>query len=178
MADYDGEITIQKKTFKMLSEVSNRYKAGHVLNENEAGVLNQTLAENLRNNFASKVRDGVEAGVDDETLQQQFDDYATDYEFGVRTGGGGFRGDPVMTLAMAAARQLFRNYVKTNKLDEDEWNAAKITQVAKQLLDRQGPEGKIITAARKQVEAEQAAAKEALAEVGEIASEQTAQAAE
>src|SRR5262245_45849295 len=84
---YD-QITIQGQTFK----VPIRYSAGHQLTDGEAGALNQTFHENLRNNFASKVRDGIEAGVPVETLQQQLDDYATDYQFGVRSGGGGFRG--------------------------------------------------------------------------------------
>ena len=32
------------------------YRQGHILNENEANTLNQTFAENLRNNFAKKVK--------------------------------------------------------------------------------------------------------------------------
>ena len=60
---YD-QITIQGQVFR----VPLRYKAGDVLKENEAGALNQTYHENLRNNFASKVRDGVEAGASNEAL--------------------------------------------------------------------------------------------------------------
>lgn len=33
-----------------------RYSAGHVLSQDEALVLNQTLGENLRNNFATNIR--------------------------------------------------------------------------------------------------------------------------
>lgn len=33
-----------------------RYSEGHVLTEEEAKVLNQTLGENLRNNFATRIR--------------------------------------------------------------------------------------------------------------------------
>jgi hypothetical protein len=95
---YD-QITIQGQTFR----VPIRYAAGHTLTEGEASALNQTLHENLRNNFARKVAEGSEAGIPQETLQQQLDDYANDYQFGVRTGGGGFRGDPVMTMAMNIA---------------------------------------------------------------------------
>src|SRR6476646_11844528 len=76
---YD-EITIQGQVFR----VPLRYAAGHTLTEGEASALNQTLHENLRNNFAKKVNEGTEAGVPKETLQQQLDDYANDYQFGVR----------------------------------------------------------------------------------------------
>jgi len=170
---YD-QITIQGQVFR----VPIRYAAGHQLNDGEAGALNQTLHENLRNNFAKKVAEGQEAGVPLETLQQQLDDYANDYQFGVRTGGGGFRGDPVMTLAMNIAREMVRTAIKTKGLDQDEWPASRISQAAKALLDSQGDDGKIIQTARKQVEAEKEAAKEAMASVNELLDGAGAQAAQ
>jgi hypothetical protein len=160
---YD-QITIQGSVFR----VPIRYAAGHVLTEGEAGALNQTLHENLRNNFAKKVAEGTEAGVPMETMQQQLDDYANDYQFGVRSGGGGFRGDPVMTLAMNVARELVRNAIKTKGLDTDEWPASRISQAAKALLDSQGEDGKIMQTARKTIEAEKEAAKEAMQSVNEL----------
>jgi len=170
MPEYD-QITIQGKTFR----VPLRYSAGHQLNENEAAALNQTYHENLRNNFAKKVSDGDEAGVPQETLQQQLDDYANEYQFGVRTGGGGFRGDPVMTLAMGVARELIRNAIKAKGYDMEQWPASRISQAAKALLDQQGPDGKIIQTARTQVEAEKNAAKEAMTSVNELLDQQAAQ---
>src|SRR5262245_48329413 len=163
MADGYDQITIQGKPFR----VPVRYAAGHTLNEGEAGALNQTLHENLRNNFASKVRDGLEAGLSDEVLQQQRDDYAAEYAFGVRTGGG-YRGDPVTTLAMNAARLIIRQAVKSKGFNEDEWPASRVSQAAKALLDQQGADGKIMAAARAQVEAEKQAAAEAMTSVNEI----------
>jgi hypothetical protein len=160
---YD-QITIQGHTFR----VPIRYAAGHQLNEGEAGALNQTLHENLRNNFAKKVSEGVEAGVGLDVLQSQLDDYANDYQFGVRTGGGGFRGDPVMTLAMNTARELVRNAIKKKNLDADEWPASRVSQAARALLEQQGENGKIVSMARKQVEAERDAAKEAMDSVSEL----------
>lgn len=98
------------------------YAEGHTLNENEAAVLNQTLAENLRNNFASRVGAAVEKAavenglaeadedgkvkldketraealeyVDTVALQQEFLKYVQNYEFGVRRGGGGAAAEP------------------------------------------------------------------------------------
>jgi len=169
---YD-EITIQGQVFR----VPLRYAAGHSLTEGEAGALNQTFHENLRNNFAKKVNEGTEAGVTKDILQQQLDDYANDYQFGVRTGGGGFRGDPVMTLAMNISRELVRQAIKTKGLDQEEWPASRVSQAAKALIDNQGENGKILATARKQVEAEKEAAKEAMASVSELldASAQAAQ---
>lgn len=167
---YD-QITIQGQTFR----VPIRYSEGHTLNAGEASALNQTLHENLRNNFAKKVSEGVEAGVPLETLQQQLDDYANDYQFGVRTGGGGFRGDPVMTLAMGIAREMVRNAIKAKNLPTDDWPPSRISQMAKALLDSQGEDGKIISTARAQVEAEKEAAKAAMASVSELLDQAPAQ---
>jgi len=160
---YD-QITIQGHPFR----VPIRYAAGHPLTDGEASALNQTLHENLRNNFAKKVAEGTEAGVSMEVLQQQLDDYANDYQFGVRTGGGGFRGDPVMTLSMNIARELVRNAIKAKGLNAEDWPASKVSQAAKSLLDAQGDDGKIVATARKQVEAEKEAAKEAMSSVSEL----------
>lgn len=173
MANGYETITIQKRSFK----VPVRYAAGHTLTENEAAALNQTYWENLRNNFAGKVSDGNEAGLDDETLQKQLDDYAQDYQFGERRGGGGFRGDPVKTAAMAIAREMVRNAIKAKQLDPDQWPASKVTSTAQALLDKQGDSGTIMTAARQQVEAEKNAANAAMAEVGEVLDQQGQQAA-
>lgn len=87
------------------------YAEGHPLTAGEASQLNQVLAENLRNNFAGKVKDAkaaayVEANggkaedvtdaqlkgvtLDDaviESLRAEFTEYAETYEFGVRRGG-------------------------------------------------------------------------------------------
>jgi len=86
-------ITIAKHEF----EVPSPYAAGHVLNENEAAALNQTFKENLRNNFAPKVK--AKATNEDESvrelteqevaeLQNELDTIAASYEFGVRGSRG------------------------------------------------------------------------------------------
>lgn len=93
--------TVQGLTFNM----PQPYAAGsHELTEGEASQLNQVLAENLRNNFAAKIRAQLEAhratnkipedqevGVDvldKDELDAEFAAYATKYEFGVRQSGG------------------------------------------------------------------------------------------
>ena len=94
------EITIQGLTF----EVPAPYSEGHVLTAGEASALNQTLAENLRNNFAvnikkaiakyrevNKIADEVEIAadkLDKDELDAELAKYATEYKFGVRKSGG------------------------------------------------------------------------------------------
>lgn len=124
------QITIAGQTFN----APQPYGQGDVLTANEASALNQTYAENLRNNFASKVKEASEAGTFDlEVFQSRFDEYASDYEFGVRTGGGR-TGDPVQAEAMSICRDLVRKaIVKQNKKLAD-YSAAKITELAKSQL--------------------------------------------
>ena len=94
------QITIAGRTFT----VPTPFAEGHVLNANEASALNQTFHENIRNNTAKKIKE-IE---DQEQAKAVVDDYADGYQFGVRSGGGGFRGDPVMTEAMSIAREAVR----------------------------------------------------------------------
>lgn len=89
------DITIQGEVFS----VPQPYGEGHTLTANEAAALNQVLAENLRNNFASRVAKAKEAadpkpnaeGVvaaavpfNKDGLQTELDAYAAEYKFGER----------------------------------------------------------------------------------------------
>lgn len=82
-------LTIQGLTF----HAPIRYSAGHVLTDVEAKVLNQTLAENLRNNFADTVKAAIEkagdkALVDMAELRAEFATYAAEYTFAAGPGRG------------------------------------------------------------------------------------------
>jgi hypothetical protein len=97
-------ITIQGLTF----EVSQPYAAGHVVTEMEAMALNQTRAENIRNNFAKTVKDAqAEDGsvTDDQkkALAKELAEYDKQYEFSV---GGGRSLDPIQKEAKIIATQL------------------------------------------------------------------------
>jgi hypothetical protein len=157
------QITIQQTPFR----VPMRYAAGHTLNDNEAAALNQTLHENLRNIWAPKVKSGLANGETPETLQAKFDTYAAEYQFGRRRAprGGSSGPDPVPTIALAMAKDIVRKAVKAKGLG---WPTSKISVAAKQLLDRQGPEGALIQTARARAEAERAAGEAAMAEVGAV----------
>lgn len=165
------QITIQKHAFK----VPLRYTAGHTLTEGEAGALNQVLHENLRNNFAKRVTDGIKAGRTIPELQAQLDSYAAEYVFGVRSGTPRHRGDPVMAVAMNMARAVVRTQIQKNNLPEAAWPATRVSAAAKAIIESQGPDGKILATARQQIEAERAAARDALAAVNELLNDATEQ---
>lgn len=103
------------------------YAEGHALTEAEAAMLNQTLAENFSNNLRKRIEDGVtdadgnktrdygESGDADADLQALVDSYMTEYQPGVRSGGGGAPRvtDPVEKEARKLARQQASDYVKS-----------------------------------------------------------------
>lgn len=115
-------ITIAGKSY----EVAAKYVAGHVLLANEASALNQTLFENLRNNFAAKAKEGAS--------QADFDAYASTYEFGVRTGGGGSR-DPVEVEAMNLARDAVKKKIVASGKKVSDFTAAQISTAAGKLVE-------------------------------------------
>jgi hypothetical protein len=127
------------------------YAAGHVLTENEANALNQVRFENLRNNFATKAKEGG--------TQEDFDAYASSYQFGVRTGGGA-RLDPVQAEAMSLAKDQVKLAIKGAGKNLSDYKAAAITAAAEKLLA--GPKGADIKqlAAKRVEEAQKAGASE------------------
>jgi hypothetical protein len=79
-----AEIVIQGATFLC----PQPYAEGHSLNANEASALNQVYAENIRNNLAGKIKKAREADENYVLPQEEFDAYASSYEFGVRQASG------------------------------------------------------------------------------------------
>lgn len=86
--------TIQIKMKGLVLEASAPFEEGHTLTKAEADALNQVRAENVRNNFAGKINEALEAaGVQLATelpadlqkqFQTEFSDYDDEYEFGIR----------------------------------------------------------------------------------------------
>ena len=89
------------------------YSAGHALTESEARALNQVRHENLRNNFAAKVKahlDGGEGAPTATELPALFAEYAAAYDFAMPGVGGTTRTlDPIEKEAMSLAKDLLRN---------------------------------------------------------------------
>lgn len=108
-------ITIQGLNF----DVSAPYSEGHSLTEAEARALNQTRAENIRNNMAKTIKEAKEKHGETlpaevaEELRAAVAKYDTEYEFTLNVGGGGARvTDPVEAEAIKIARAAIRAQAK------------------------------------------------------------------
>lgn len=120
------EITIQGISFTIPAP----YYEGYVVTAAEAAALNQTYAENLRNNFAKSVKAAAEADaqVDVETLQAQLTEYASTYEFQGRRRSVATPVDPVAREAYKIAKQavveaLQKRSIKVKDLPEGKLDA-------------------------------------------------------
>jgi len=142
-------VTIAGKIFS----VPQPYFEGHTLKANEASALNQVFAENIRNNFAAKVKEADAAGTFDHSAHPaKLDEYASAYEFGVRTGGGGGRiSDPVEVEALGIARDKVRKQIVKQGGKLSDYSAKAISAKAAEVLAKH-PEwretAKAIVAAR------------------------------
>lgn len=148
------------------------YSEGHVLEANEANVMNQTWVENLRNNFSpSIVKFYADKNAWDEEnekptrtltpnevaeLQQDFDKYIEGYEFGVRTGGRTPL-DPVMAQALQLAETQVKKAIKAKGMALSDLGREKIRSLAE---DAVGKNPNFLKKAREIVEARNAAAAE------------------
>lgn len=145
-----SSITIQGLEF----EVPRPFSAGpHTLTAGEAHALNQTMAENLRNNFASTVKDAMAAyrkanslaedaevpvaNLDHDALQTEMDKYSAEYKFR-EGGGGGVRGpsDPVEREANAIATakvkaKLTEKGIKLNSVSKE-----KMAELVKAVVEK------------------------------------------
>lgn len=130
-------VTISGKPY----QVAPRYTEGHTLTANEASALNQTYFENIRNNFAGKAKEGA--------TQEDLDAYASGYQFGVRTGGGGGSRDPVESEAMNLAREHVKKTITKAGKKLSDYTAKAISEAAGKLVE-QNPSFR--EAAKKRVE--------------------------
>lgn len=116
------------------------YKEGDTINANEAAAINQTFAENIRNNFAAQLKsmkaevaranewmkevDGKQVpdidrvtndDLDMEAVQAAYDAYVAEYEFGARRVGS-TRGpvDPVEREARRIAGEKVKELLRAN----------------------------------------------------------------
>ena|SRR3990167_5061082 len=125
-------ITIQGQQFS----VPAPFLEGHVLRPNEAAVLNQTYAENIRNNFAGAVKKAAEEGKDVAALQSDLDKYVSEYDFGIRRIGVSVSVDPVEREAMALATKKVRDALKKKGINVKDLSKEKLAEMAKGALDK------------------------------------------
>ena len=131
------EITIKGENFT----VPAPYSEGHTLTEAEANVLNQTLAENLRNNFAGVVTSAKEEAEKNGTeldlgaLQGQLEEYITEYEFGARRSSGPALNQTDKIAISMAREQVKKALVNAGKNVKD-YSAEQITELAKAAVEK------------------------------------------
>jgi len=135
--------------------------AGQPTTEAQAHVLNQTLAENARNNLRDKIK---ECGENLAAGQALVDEYLASYEFGKR-GGGGFRSsDPVEAQAMDDLRKAITTALVGKGLAKKDIKPSDVTAKAKEILA--GPKGENMRKrARKIVKERAESAQELLADL-------------
>jgi hypothetical protein len=138
---------------------------GHQVNANEAAALNQVLAENVRNNFAARVKKAQENGEDQDTLQAELDQYVAEYEFGVRRGGGGATPskDPVEKEAENLAKAKVKEALKAKGHKISDVSNEKIAELTRNALDKY-PEFR--EQAKQIVEARQSVGSEIMEDIG------------
>ena len=126
-----ADFVIQGVTYS----VAAPYAEGHSCSVNEAGVLNQSLRENTRNNLATQLQKAVDDGASPEDRQKIVDEYVSGYEFGQRRGGGGGRTmDPVQKEAMSIARGLVRAAIKKKGMNLKDVSGKRITELAAEAI--------------------------------------------
>lgn len=158
------QLTIGGQTFNVME----RYEEGHEITAGEASALNQVLRENIRNNLAKK--EGL--------TQDQVDQYANEYQFGVRTPGAGRTADPVMTEYMRLARAKIKEALKAKGKTAD---ADAINEAAKKMVST--PHGEqLMNLAKQRVEEAKSIASDVLGDIvndipEKAASDQTTEAA-
>lgn len=148
MAD-KREITIQGETFK----VSQPYAEGHQMTEAEARALNQTRAENIRNNIANRVKKAKDEN--DETTMEEVVAFAKEYDgkydFTVASGGSSARAlDPVEREARKIARKAISDNIKAQGKKVKDFDKDQITA----LVNKHAVENEqIVAEAKKRVKA-------------------------
>lgn len=151
------QITISGHSFN----VPVRYEEGHEMTAGEASALNQTYHENLRNNFAKKVKDAGESP-DLGALQIELDKYAEDYQFGIRTAGAGVSRDPVASEAMRIAKKQVGELIRKSGKKVSDYEADAIVGAAKALIAK---DSTIMDMARARVAEQQSLASEDLGDI-------------
>jgi len=129
-------VTVAGKTFNMPLIFAEGQEV--TLTEGQASQFNQVFHENIRNNFAKKVKDAEEKGSFDlAAFQAQIDAYANEYEFGTRKSSGPRTpSDPVAKEALKIATDAVHNHIKTamGKKPSD-FKAESIKTLAQKLLE-------------------------------------------
>lgn len=142
MIDKTQSLTIQGLAFSAPAP----YETGHVCSDVEAATLNQTLGENLRNNFAKVVKDAKDAQEKTapgsampedavEALKAKFAEYAEAYEFQGRRATS-TPVDPVERIAVGLAKDKLTAHLKANNIDKKSLAEGRFDSLVQELLTK------------------------------------------
>jgi len=124
-----GSVIIQSKNF----DIPRPFNEGYVCTASDASVLNQTLAENTRNNWADRVKKEVEAETFNQAkMQAEIDEYLEGYEFGVRRGRG--PSDPVEREALNIAKEIVKKAIREKGFKLGDIETEDINRLAEQVI--------------------------------------------
>ena len=124
-----GSVIIQSKNF----DIPRPFAEGYVCSASDASVLNQTLAENTRNNWADRVKKELEADTFDQgKMQAEIDEYLENYEFGVRRGRG--PADPVEREALNIAKEIVRKAIREKGMKLGDIDTEDVNRLAEQVI--------------------------------------------
>ena len=110
------------------------YSPGHVLNANEAAALNQLRAENIRNNFAAKMKKALEDN-SGALGQEALSAYDAVYQFGIRQSGK-VPQDPVEKEAWKLAEAAVIAALKQRGTKLKELPEGKLDELVEQTLEK------------------------------------------
>lgn len=165
------------KTISILDvdfSVSMPYNVGHVCNEAEAKVLNQTRRENIGNNFRPEVKkyqDQAEGALSLDELQAAFAELDANYIFTLANAGAASRKlDPVEREARSIAREMLKQALSDAGLKYKEPPEGKTQQewddFIETKLDEISAMEDVVKTATKTVKARQGAASITLGDLG------------
>lgn len=150
-APVDPAAPVAIKVQGMIFHYSPRYFEGHVLTAVEAEVLNQTFGENLRNNFASKIRDAAEALAKDlpegekpreftdeekTAFANDFSAYAASYTFKAPRQGAG-PVDPIDAEARKIAKAIILTHLAKKNIKASTLPDGNLEAMIKGLITKQ-----------------------------------------
>jgi len=139
------DLIIKKVSYK----IATPFEEGHVCTANEAKALNQLLKENVRNNFAARIKPDAEA-----PSQEEFDEYVAGYEFGIRSVSSS---DPVAKEMLRIAEALVTKSLEKSGVTKKALGKDNFDKKVADLLENPNYEPKIRAKAEAVIEARAAA---------------------
>lgn len=141
----------------MQFELSAPYAEGHVINDIEARVLNQTRAENIGNNTRAKIKEMQDANASEQEITDYVLGVDAEYVFTAAGVSSARKLDPVEREAVKIARELLKGHLASSGrkltvapegMTDDEWEEKVTAEV-----ERISQLDEVVKAAKKNVDA-------------------------